>query len=131
MVISHGEKSDEFKFILRGVLLAIVAVQLDVALCVLDDGELGWHVMFLVGDAVRVEALHDVLDALGDGHGLLVDDLKILDFDDGGRWGNERNLVDVLRLEVFVRDFDEALGAVFLALYVGAEIHGVADFLQA
>lgn len=66
---------------MRGVFLAIVAVQLDVALGVLDDGELGRHVVLLVGDAVGVEALHDVFDALGDGHGLLFDDLKVLDLD--------------------------------------------------
>ena len=131
MVISHGEKSDEFKFVLCGVLLAIVAVQLDVALCVLDDGELGRHVMFFVGDAVGVEALHDVLDAIRDGHGLLPDDLEVLDFDDGGGGGDEGDLVHVFGLEVFVGDLDEALGAVFLALHIGAEIHGVADFLQA
>ncbi len=129
-VISHG-KSDEFKFVLCGVLLAIVAVQLDVALRVLDDGELGRHVMLLVGDAVRIEALHDVFDAVRDGHGLLPDDLEILDFDDGGGGGNEGNLVHVFGLEVLVGDFDEALGAVFLALHVGAEVHGSADFLQA
>ena len=131
MVISHGEKSDEFKFVLCGVLLAIVAVQLDVALRVLDDGELGRHIVFLVGDAIRVEALHDVLDALWNGHGLLPDDLEVLDFDDRGRGGYEGNLVDVFGLEVLVGHLDEALGAVFLALHVGAEIPGVADFLQA
>ena len=131
MVISHGEKSDEFKFVLCGVLLAIVAVQLDVALCVLDDGELGRHVVLLVGDAVGVEALHDVLDAIRDGHGLLPDDLEVLDFDDGGGGGDEGNLVHILGLEVLVGDLDEALCAVFLALHIGAEIHRVADFLQA
>ena len=113
------------------LLLAIVAVQLDVALRVLDDGELGRHVVLLVGDAVGVEALHDVLDALRDGHGLLPDDLEVFDLDDGGSGGDEGNLIHVFRLEVLVGDFDEALGAVFLALHVGAEIHGVADILQA
>ena len=131
MVISHGEKSDEFKFVLCGVLLAIMAMQLDVALRVLDDGELGRHVVLLVGDAVGIEALHDVLDALRDGHRLFIDDLEVLDFDDGGGGGDEGDLVHVFRLKVLVGDFDEALGAVFLALHVGAEIHGVADFLQA
>ena len=108
-----------------------MAVQLDVALSVLDDGELCRHVVLLVGDAVGVEALHDVLNAVGDADGLFVDDLKVLDLDDGGGGGDEGNLVDVFRLEVFVGDFDEALGAVFLALHVGAEIHWGADFLQA
>ena len=122
---------DEFKLVLGGVLLAIVAVQLDVALCVLDDDELGGHVVLLVGDAVGVEALHNVFDALGNGHGLLPDDLEVLDLDDGGSGGNEGNLVNVFGLKVFVGDFDEALGAVFLALHVGAEIHGGADALQA
>ena len=116
---------------MRRVLFAVVAVQLDVALCVLDDGELGRHVMLFVGDAVRVEALHDVLDALGDGHGLLGDDLEVLDFDDGGGRGDEGYLVDVFRFEVLVGYFDEALGAEFLALHVDAQIHGGADFLQA
>ena len=87
--------------------------------------------MLLVSDAVRVEALHDVLNALRDGHGLLLDDLKVLDLDDGGSGGNEGNLVHVFRSEVFVRDFDETFLPVFFALHVGAEIYGVADFLQA
>ena len=130
-VISHGEKSDEFKFVLCGVLLAIVAVQLDVALCVLDDGELGRHIMLLVGDAVRVEALHDMLDAVGNGYELLVDNLEVLDFDDGSGRGDQGNLVHVFRLKVFVGSLDEAFGAVFFALHVGAEIHGSFDFLQA
>ena len=106
-------------------------MQLDVALRVLDDGELGWHVMLLIGDTVGVEAFHDVLDAVRDGHGLLVHDFKVLDFDDGCRWSDEGNLVYVLRLEVLVGGFDEALGAVFLALHVGAEIHRGADSIQA
>ena len=106
-------------------------MQLDVALRVLDDGELGRHVVLLVGDAVRVEALHDMLDALRDGHGLLPDDLEVFDFDDGGGGGDEGNLIHIFGLEVFIGDLDEALGAVFLALHIGAEIHGVADFLQA
>ena len=114
-----------------GVLLAIMAVQLNVAQRVLDDGELGRHVVLLVGDAVRVEALHDMLDALGDGHGLLFDDLEVLDLDDGGSRGNKGNLVHVFGSKVLVGDFDEAFLAVFLALHIGAEIHGVADFLQA
>jgi len=116
---------------LCGVLLAIMAVQLDVALCVFDDDELGRHIMLLVGDAVGVEALHDVFNAFGDGHGLFVDDLKVLDFDDGGGRGDESDFVHVLGGEIFVGDFDEAFLAVFLALHVGAEIHGGADFLQA
>ena len=108
-----------------------MAVQLDVALRILDDGELGRHVVLLVGDAVWVEALHDVLDALGNGHGLFFDDFKVLDFDDGGCRRDEGNLVHIFGSEVLVGDFDEAFLAVFLALHVGAEIHGVADFLQA
>ena len=116
---------------MRGVLLTVVAVQLDVALCVFDDGELGRHIVFLVGDAIRVEALHDVLDALWNGHGLLPDDLEVLDFDDRGRGGYEGNLVDVFGLEVLVGDLDEALGAVFLALHVGTELHRRVDFFQA
>ena len=79
-----------------------MAVQLDVALCVLDDGEFGWHVMLLVGDAVRVEAFHDVLDTLGDGHSLFVDDLEVLDLDDGGSGGDKGDLVYVFGLKVFV-----------------------------
>ena len=79
-----------------------MAVQLDVALCVLDDGELGRHVMLLVGDAVGVEALHDVLDAVRDGHGQFSDDLEVLDFDDGGCGSNEGNFIYVLRLEILV-----------------------------
>ena len=131
MVISHGQTSNEFQFVLRGVLLAIVAVQFDVAFGVFDDGEFGRHVMFLVGDAVRVEALHDMLDAVGNGYELLVDNLEVLDFDDGSGGGNQSNLVHVFRLKVFVGSLDEAFGAVFLALHVGAEIHRRADFLQA
>ena len=105
--------------------------RIDVALSVLDDGELGRHIVLLVGDAIGVEALHNMLDALGDGHGLLVDDLEVLDFDDGGSRGDEGNLVHVLRLEVLIGGFNEALGAVFLAFYVDAEIHRGADFVQA
>ena len=101
MVFSHG-KSDEFKFVLCGILLAIVAVQFDVALGVLDDGELGWHVMLLVGNTVRVEAFHDMFDIFRDGHGLLFDDLEVLDFDDGGCGSNEGNFIYVLRLEILV-----------------------------
>ncbi len=130
MVFSYG-KSDEFKFVLCGILLAIVAVQFDVALGVLDDGELGWHVMLLVGNTVGVEAFHDMFDAFRDGHGLLFDDLEVLDFNNGGRRGDEGNLVVVFGLEVSVGYFDEALGAVFLALHIGAEIHWGADFFQA
>ena len=130
MVISHG-KLNEFQLVLRCVLLAVVAVQLDIALCVLDDGEFGGHVVLLVGDAVGVEALHDVLDAFWNGHGLLVDDFKLLDFDDGGGGGDEGDFVHVFGSEVFVGSLDEAFGAVFLALHVSAEIHRCGDFLQA
>ena len=106
-------------------------MQLDVAFCVFDDGELGRNIMLLVGDAVWVEALHDVFNAVRDSHRLLVDDLEVLDFDDGGSRGDEGNLVHVLRLEVLIGGFNEALGAVFLAFYVDAEIHGRADSIQA
>ena len=116
---------------MRGVLFAVVAVQLDGALRVFDDGEFGRHVVLLVGDAIRVEALHDVLDALRDGHGQFPDDIEVLDFDDGSGGGDEGNLVHVFGLEILVGHFDEAFLAVFLALHIGAEIHGVADFLQA
>ena len=106
-------------------------MQLDVALGVLDDGELGRNIMLLVGDAVGVEAFHNVLDAVRDGHCLLVHDFKVLDFDDGGSGGDKGNLVYVFGLKVLVGGFDEALGAVFLALHVGAEIHRGADSIQA
>ena len=101
MVFSYG-KSDEFKFVLCGILLAIVAVQFDVALGVLDDGELGWHVMLLVGNTVGVEAFHDMFDAFRDGHGLLFNDLEVLDFDDGGCGGDEGDLIHIFGLKVLV-----------------------------
>ena len=122
---------NEFKFVLCSVLFAIVAVQLDVALSILDDGELGRHIVLLVGDAIGVEALHNMLDALRDGHRLLVDDLEVLDFDDGSRGSDEGNLVHVFGFKVLVGSFDKALGAVFLAFYVDAEIHWGADSIQA
>ena len=106
-------------------------MQLDVALGVLDDGELGRNIMLLVGDAVGVEAFHNVLDAVRDGHCLLVHDFKVLDFDDGGSRGDKGNLVHIFGLKVLVGSFDKALGAVFLAFYVDAEIHRGADFVQA
>ena len=102
MVISHGQTSNEFQFVRRRVLLAVVAVQFEVALGVLDDLELGRHVVLLVGHAVGVEALHDALDAVGDADCLLADDLKLLDLDDGGSGGHECDLVEVGRGEVFV-----------------------------
>ena len=106
-------------------------MQLDVALSILDDGELGRHIVLLVGDAIGVEALHNMLDALRDGHRLLVDDLEVLDLNDGSRGSDEGDLVHVLRLEVLIGGFNEALGAVFLAFDVDAEIHRGADFVQA
>ena len=106
-------------------------MQLNVAFCVFDDGELGRNIMLLVGDAVWVEALHDVFNAVRDSHRLLVDDLEVLDFDDGGSRGDKGNLVHIFGLKVLVGSFDKALGAVFLAFYVDAEIHGRADSVQA
>ena len=106
-------------------------MQLDVAFCVFDDGELGRNIMLLVGDAVWVEALHDVFNAVRDSHRLLVDDLEVLDFDDGGGGGDQCDLVHIFGLKVLVGSFDKALGAVFLAFYVDAEIHGRADSIQA
>ncbi len=106
-------------------------MQLDVAFRVFDDGELGRNIMLLVGDAVWVEALHDVFNAFRDSHRLFVDDLEVLDFDDGGGRSDKGNLVHIFGLKVLVGSFDKALGAVFLAFYVDAEIHGRADSIQA
>lgn len=106
-------------------------MQFYIAFSVFDDGELGRHIVLFVGDAVGVEALHDVFDSLRDGHRLLVDDLEVLDFDDGGGRSDKGNLVHVFGFKVLVGSFDKALGAVFLALYIDAEIHGRADSIQA
>ena len=57
------QRLDEFDIFFGGVFLAIVAHQSEFAIDILHP-ELGRDVVFLVGDAVRVEALHDVLDAL-------------------------------------------------------------------
>ena len=108
-----------------------MAVQLDVALCVFDDGELGRHIMLLVGDTIGVEAFHDVLDAFWDGHGLFIDNFKVLDFNDGGGGGDQCDLVHVFGLKVLVGGFDETFGSVFLAFYVDAEIHRCIDSIQA
>ena len=56
-------------------------MQFDIAFGVSDYRELGRDVVFLVGDAVRVEAFHDVLDAVGKRNRLLLDDLKVFNLD--------------------------------------------------
>jgi hypothetical protein len=57
-------------------------MQLDVAVGVFDDCELGRDIVLLVGDTVRVEAFHNVLDAVWKRNRLFLNHFKIFDFDD-------------------------------------------------
>ena len=57
-------------------------MKFDVAFGVFNDRELGRDIVLLVGDAVRVEAFHDVLDAVRKRNSLFLDDFKILNLND-------------------------------------------------
>ena len=114
---------NKLQILLRSVLLAIVAHEFYLAFFVAHNVEVGWHVVLLVGDAVGVEAFHDVIDVLRYLHSLLRCHFVVVNLDERCGGGNERYLVYLLWLEVLVGNLDDALGAVFLAFEVGAEIY--------
>ena len=73
---------NKLQFILCGVLFAVVAMKFDVAFGVFNDRKFGRDVVLFVGDAVRVEAFHDVLDAFRKRNCLFLNHFVIFDLDD-------------------------------------------------
>ena len=107
-----------------------MAVELDVAFGVFDDFELGRDVVLFVGDAVRVEAFYNVLDAFRECNCLFFNNFEVFDFDDGSGRGYQTDFIQILEVEIFVGNLDEPFLSVFFAVDVGAEIHRGADLFE-
>ena len=109
------ELVDEVDGFLSGEFLAVVAAKFEVFF--VDDVEFGGNGLE-VGDAFGVGALDKVLDVVGDFGGEFLDDVVVLNGDDGDRGGHESHFTDILFGEVLVLDFDDAFAAEF-SLIVG------------
>jgi len=83
---------------------------------------------FMIGDAVRVKAFHDVFDFVGNRDLFFLHHRVILDHDHGGRRRHERDLVDFVGGEIFVFYFDDPFGAHFPAFEVRPKQYLVIDF---
>ena len=104
--------------LLGGELFAIVAAEFEVLL--VDYVELGGY-GFGVGDALGVGADDEVLDMVGNFGGKLLNDIVVVDGDDGDGGRHESHFADFLFGEVLVLDFDDAFAAEFAALEVVAD----------
>ena len=111
-----------------GELLAVVAAEFEVVL--VDHVELGGY-GFGVGDALGVGADDEILNVVGDFGGKFLDDVVVLNGDDGDRGGHESHFADILFGEVLVLDFDDAFAAEFAALEVVADEDLVLVFFEA
>lgn len=95
----------------------------------IDYVKLGGNLL-KVGDALGVHTLDDVVDMVGNFSLYLVDDIVVVDVDDGGVRSNQSNLVGIFFGEVFVFDLDDAFAAEFLAVEVVANQYFVGVLFQ-
>ena len=113
---------------LGGEFLAIVAAEFEVLL--VDDVKLGGYSLG-VGDALGVGAFDKVLYVVGDFGGEFLNDLVVLDGDDGDKGCHKGYFAHFVLGEVLVFDFDNAFAAQFGALKVVAYEHFVFVVFQA
>ena len=94
-----------------------------------DYVKLGGH-RLRVGDALRVDALADALDALREFHGAFFLYLIVADDVEVGSGGDEGNLVDFLVLKKLVGNLDDGLLAKLLGIQVVANCYGRVDAVE-
>lgn len=99
------DASDKFHFFERLLLLAIFAAEHDGVF--LADDEARGHGL-VVGDALRIGALHNSGDGLWERHTLLFHDLKVFDDAEGDVGCHNAEQVQLGVGEIFVTDFDDA-----------------------
>ena len=111
------------------LLLLVAVVATNDAEHLVNGVEEGLH-RLVVGDALRVVALHDALECIWSLYGLLLHDFVVLDDTQSDVRSNDRESVDFLIGEVLVGNLDDALLANLLGWQVVADGNRSLHFLQ-
>lgn len=108
----------EMDGLLGGELFAVVAAKFEVLL--INNVELGGD-CFGVSDALGVGTFYKILDMVGNLGGELLNNLVVLDGDDGYERSHEGHFAHLFLSKVLVLDFDDAFAAQFAAFEVVAD----------
>jgi len=85
-----------------------------------DEGKMGWNGL-VVGDAIGVETLDNIVDLVGDLYLFLFNDFIVADHDQRGLWCDEGDFVDFFRSEEFIGDFNDSFFTEFLTVEIDAK----------